>query len=417
MSNSLLSGVRVLDLTRLLPGPLCTLYLAQLGAEVIKIEHPDGGDYARRLSPELFALVNRGKRSVSLDLTRREDVEAFHRLVESCDAVIESFRPGVMDKLGCGYAALKRINPRLVYAAITGYGQTGPYRDRAGHDMNYCAYAGVLDQLGNGGGLPGLANVQIADIAGGSLTAATGVLAALLGARESGQGCMVDVAMLDGTLALQQIALSTLRERGEVETRGDGMLTGGLPNYRVYRCRDGRHLAVAALEPKFFRALLSALRESAPWPLRWAFGRVDREAESVRLDSAAPAPQRAPSPPLDPQRLKRRLAPLHGVLALILRSRDRDYWLRRLNAVDCCVSPVLTLGEALRDEQVLARGMVEDFRGKPAFACPIRYENASTRSGDTPELGADNEAVLKPPQDVAAAGAAVTSVVRLVPKS
>ncbi|MGO4779012.1 CoA transferase, partial [Lysobacter sp. 2RAB21] len=137
MSNPLLAGVRVLDLSRLLPGPLCTLYLAQLGAEVIKIEHPDGGDYARRLSPELFALVNRGKRSVSLDLSRADDMAAFHRLVEGSDAVIESFRPGVMDKLGCGYADLKRINPRLVYAAITGYGQTGPYRDRAGHDMNY----------------------------------------------------------------------------------------------------------------------------------------------------------------------------------------------------------------------------------------------------------------------------------------
>lgn len=394
MSNPLLAGVRVLDLSRLLPGPLCTLYLAQLGAEVIKIEHPDGGDYARRLAPELFTLVNRGKRSVSLDLSREEDVVAFHRLVESSDAVIESFRPGVMDKLGCGYQALKRINPRLVYAAITGYGQTGPYRARAGHDMNYCAYAGVLDQLGGAGAQPGLANVQIADIAGGSLTAATGVLAALLGARQSGEGCLVDVAMLDGTLALQQIALSTLRDRGEVEARGDGMLTGGLPNYRIYRCRDGRHLAVGALEPKFFRALLSVLRDSVPKSLRWAFEGVDREAKSVRLDGAAPAHNEAPSAPLDPHKLKRRLAPLHGVLSLIFRLRTREEWLRRLNAVDCCVSPVLTLGEALRDEQVQARGMVEDYRGKPAFSCPIRYENARTRGGETPELGADNDAVL-----------------------
>jgi crotonobetainyl-CoA:carnitine CoA-transferase CaiB-like acyl-CoA transferase len=405
MSNPLLAGVRVLDLSRLLPGPLCTLYLAQLGAEVIKIEHPDGGDYARRLAPELFALVNRGKRSVSLDLSRAEDVAAFHRLVESADAVIESFRPGVMDNLGCGYATLKRINPRLVYAAITGYGQTGQYRDRAGHDMNYCAYAGVLDQLGSAGAAPGLANVQIADIAGGSLTAATGVLAALLGARQSGQGCMVDVAMLDGTLALQQIALSSLRDRGEVEARGDGMLTGGLPNYRVYRCRDGLHLAVAALEPKFFRNLLSALRDSAPRPLRWAFDRMDREARSVRLDNGPSSPDQPPSAPMDPHKLKRRLAPLHGVLALIFRLRTREDWLRRLNTADCCVSPVLTLSEALRDEQVSARGMVEDYRGKPAFACPIRYEDARTCSGDTPELGADNDTVLRPTRSAIAATA------------
>ncbi|MGH8082691.1 MAG: CaiB/BaiF CoA transferase family protein [Lysobacter sp.] len=415
MSNPLLAGVRVLDLSRLLPGPLCTLYLAQLGAEVIKIEHPDGGDYARRLAPELFALVNRGKRSVSLDLMRPEDVAALHRLVEDSDVLIESFRPGVMDKLGCGYAALKQINPRLVYAALTGYGQTGPYRDRAGHDMNYCAYAGVLDQLGAAGAQPGLANVQIADIAGGALTAATGVLAAVLGARQSGQGCLVDVAMLDGTLALQQIALSTLRAHDEVEARGDGVLTGGLPNYRLYRCRDGRHLAVAALEPKFFRVVLSVLRDSVPAPLRWVFEWIDREAGSIRVDDRVDGggahTSEAPAARLDPARLKRRLRPLHGLLALVFRLRSRDDWARRFSAVDGCVSPVLSLSEALQDEQVVARGMVEEFRGKPAFACPIRFENAQVRSGDTPELGADNDAVLRPPRTTAGVRVA------LVPKS
>jgi crotonobetainyl-CoA:carnitine CoA-transferase CaiB-like acyl-CoA transferase len=148
MTNPLLAGVRVLDLSRLLPGPFCSLYLAQLGAEIIKVEEPGGGDYARE-SRELFAQVNRGKKSVTLDLREPQDVEAFKKLVATADVVLESFRPGVMDRLGCGYEALKKLNPKLVYASLTGYGQTGPYRDWAGHDLNYLAIAGALDQFGS----------------------------------------------------------------------------------------------------------------------------------------------------------------------------------------------------------------------------------------------------------------------------
>ena len=168
MTNPLLEGVRILDLTRLLPGPFCTQYMAQLGAEVIKIEEPDGGDYTRRQFPELFALINRGKQSVTLDLRTERDVASFKRLVATADVVVESFRPGVMERLGCGYETLKALNPRLVYASLTGYGHDGPYRDLAGHDLNYLAYAGVLDQIGNAGGPPAVANVQIADLAGGT---------------------------------------------------------------------------------------------------------------------------------------------------------------------------------------------------------------------------------------------------------
>ncbi|MAS10005.1 CaiB/BaiF CoA-transferase family protein, partial [Salinisphaera sp.] len=152
MSNSLLDGVRVLDLTRLLPGPHATQLLAQLGAEVIKIEDPDGGDYARSLSPALFEQVNRGKSSITLDLRAAADVNAFKRLVAEADVVIESFRPGVMERLGCGYDTLAAINPKLVYAALTGYGQTGPLREAAGHDLNYLSLSGVLDQNGTAGG-------------------------------------------------------------------------------------------------------------------------------------------------------------------------------------------------------------------------------------------------------------------------
>ena len=173
--NPLLDGLKVLDLSRLLPGPFCSLSLAQLGAEVIKIEEPDGGDYARELSPELFDIVNRGKQSLTLDLRQAEDVARFKQLVESADVVLESFRPGVMDKLGCGYDTLKAINPRLVYASLTGYGQTGPYADRPGHDLNYLGYAGVLDQTGLPGKRPAMSNVQIADLAGGAQNCTIGI--------------------------------------------------------------------------------------------------------------------------------------------------------------------------------------------------------------------------------------------------
>ncbi|WP_242112189.1 CaiB/BaiF CoA transferase family protein [Luteimonas aquatica] len=403
MSNPLLSGIRILDLTRLLPGPFCTLYLAQLGAEVVKIEHTGGGDYTRTLAPELFALLNRGKESVALDMDSAAGVAAFHRLAAQADVVVESFRPGVMDRLGCGYETLKAINPRLVYAAITGYGQTGPYRDRAGHDMNYCGYAGVLDQTGRAGDAPAQANVQIADIAGGSLTGAIGILAAVLGARASGQGCLVDVSMLDGTLALQQVALGTLRSQGAVPPRGRDVLTGALPNYRLYRCRDGRYLAVGALEAKFFLRLLRALKRSLPAPLRWLFAWV---GDGGTPDKSAPGdasrdggPDRWTALQREPEKLKKRLAPLHWLLAPVFLLRTRAHWQRIFDAADCCATPVLTLEEALRDEQVRARGLVEEFRGKPALACPIRFEgasgNAAASKSDTPELGADTRAVLR----------------------
>ena len=242
--NPLLDGLKVLDLSRLLPGPFCSLTLAQLGAEVIKIEEPDGGDYARELSPELFDIVNRGKQSLTLDLRQPDDVERFKALVKDADVVLESFRPGVMDKLGCGYDTLKAINPQLVYASLTGYGQTGPYADRPGHDLNYLGYAGVLDQTGLPGKRPAMSNVQIADLAGGAQNCAIGILAAVMGARQSGEGCWVDVAMLDGALALQSMALATHHQHGNSQPRGKDMLTGALANYNVYRCRDGKYLAV-----------------------------------------------------------------------------------------------------------------------------------------------------------------------------
>jgi alpha-methylacyl-CoA racemase len=403
MSNPLLAGIRVLDLSRLLPGPFCTLYLAQLGAEVIKIEEPEGGDYTRALSPELFTLVNRGKKSVTLDLRQPEAVAIFKRMVEQADVVVDSFRPGVMDKLGCGYATLKDINPRLVYAALTGYGHTGPYRDKAGHDMNYRGYAGDLEQNGGTGAAPVTGNFQVADLAGGALTCAIGILAAVIGARASGEGAFVDVGMLDGTLALQAVPLATLRTHGKTQPRGQDMLSGALPNYSLYKCRDGKYLAVGALEPKFFKAVLTGLIEVAPKPLRAPLARAlgGRKRKPGSGTPGTPGTGARPDPMArmnelfgNPAKARRLLAPVRWAMTAVFRLKTRDQWERLLAPHDACVSGVLGLAEALENEQVLARGLVEFCAGKPAIRNPIRYEGAVTLSGDCPGLGEHTDEVL-----------------------
>jgi crotonobetainyl-CoA:carnitine CoA-transferase CaiB-like acyl-CoA transferase len=361
-TNPLLAGVRVLDLSRLLPGPFCTLYLAQMGAEVIKIEEPNGGDYARSLSPDLFAQVNRGKKSVTLDLKQGDDVERFKALVAEADVVIESFRPGVMDKLGCGYDTLKALNPRLVYASLTGYGQTGPYARRPGHDMNYRAYTGELHQTGVAGGAPTPGGFQVADLAGGALTCAVGILGALLGVRSSGVGSFVDVSMMDGTLALQVMTLTTQRVMGAPLERGCDMLTGALPNYRVYRCADDRYVAVGAVEYKFFVQICLA-------------------AQRPDIMQLAPAPGKAGEP-------------LALALEALFLTQPRDYWEAKMAGLDTCVTAVLDPAEALQNEQVVARGMIVNDGGKPAFDLPIRFTHGHTAVGRAPELGADNQQVF-----------------------
>ena len=362
--NPLLSGLTVLDLSRLLPGPFCSLYLAQLGATVIKIEEPGTGDYARLLSPELFALVNRGKQSVTLDLKKPDEVACFHALVKTADVVLESFRPGVMDKLGCGYATLKAINPRLVFCALTGYGQDGPWRDHAGHDVNYLGYAGVLDQTGAAGTAPAMSGFQIADLAGGALTAALGIVAAAMGAKTSGTGCFVDAAMLDGTLALQATTLSTLRALGSAAPRGGDMLTGALPNYAIYETADGQHMAMGALESKFFQAFCKAV--------------------------ARPDLARMPLAPGKPG------AGLRDELTALFKTKRRDEWALLLADADCCVTPILTPAEALHSPQAKARGLVSTIGGKPAVLMPLVFDGQrGVAVGEAPPLGADNAALLR----------------------
>ncbi len=243
---------------------MATLHLADMGADVIKIEDTGAGDYAREMGrkrdsmSDFFRLLNRNKRAMRLDLKQVQGREAFLRLARRADVVVEGFRPGVMAKLDVGYDAVAAVNPRIVYCSLSGYGQDGPYAQRAGHDVNYIGYAGVGDQIGTEQA-PVVPNFQIADLLGGTLTAVMGILAALLDAKSSGRSRYVDVAMTDSVLAHAIFPLLGLLERGKAPIRGTGMLDGGLPCYNVYRTQDGRYMAVGALERKFWETLCDIL--------------------------------------------------------------------------------------------------------------------------------------------------------------
>jgi alpha-methylacyl-CoA racemase len=370
-----LSGIRVLDLTRLLPGPVCTLHLADLGADVIKIEDTGAGDYARTLGVEsgktapVFAAINRNKRAMRLDLKQREGVEIFLTLVRNADAVVEGFRPGVVDRLGIGYVACNANNPRIVYCAISGYGQTGPYRDIAGHDVNYCGYAGLVDQIGVAGAGPAIPNLQIADILGGAVVPAMGILAALLDAQRSGKGRYVDVAMTEGVLVHNLQALAAVASTGKTYPRGADFLSGREPCYSVYRTADGRHMAVGALERKFWERVCDVLQrpdlKACHWEIRTEGGA--RDAQWGKEQTSA-----------------------------IFASRPQSYWVEKFAGEDCCVSPVLTLEESFQDPQIRAREMVTRDGGTLQFAPPWKmseYEFAVERPA--PDAGQHTDEILR----------------------
>jgi crotonobetainyl-CoA:carnitine CoA-transferase CaiB-like acyl-CoA transferase len=337
-----LAGVRVLDLTRLLPGNYCTLLLADLGADVVKVEEPGKGDYIRWSPPEVegqsaaHRAVNRGKRSMTLNLKAPGGPDLLHRLVERADVLVEGFRPGVMDRLGAGYESLAERNPGLVYCAITGYGQDGPYRDLAGHDINYLGYAGVLSLSGPVGSEPTLAGVQIADVGGGGLLGAVAILAALLEQRATGRGRFVDVSMMDGAVSWLSMHLGThLAGLDASVIRG---LTGDLACYRVYRAGDGKYLAVGALENQFWKALCETLGCEELIPEQ--YGPPDRQREmAARLQE-------------------------------IFETRTRDEWVKLFGDVPACVGPVNDLNEAMADPQVRHRGMVAEVDGRPVGPGP-----------------------------------------------
>jgi len=333
-----LQGVRVLDLTRLAPGPYATLVLADLGAEVLKLEPPEG-DATRAMPPggagELFASLNRGKRSLVLDLKRPGAVDAVKRLLGRCDVLVEGFRPGVMDRLGLGHAALLEEFPRLVVCALTGFGQTGPDRMRAGHDLGYQARAGLL-AMGGRAGSPALPGAQLADV-GAAWVAVSGILAALLERVSTGRGRLVDVSLVESATSFGALHLGPAQLGEPVPAAGHGALDGGLPCYELYRTADGRWLAVAALEPRFFAALTERL----------GLGDVTAEA----YGGGEPAER------------------VRETLAATFASAPLATWLERLAGLDACVEPVLLPDEVARDAQLVARGM---FPGPGLLAGPLR---------------------------------------------
>ncbi len=343
MQTQPLNGIRVLDLTRLLPGPMCSLHLADMGADVIKVEDPGRGDYAREMGG-IYDSINRNKRSIVLDLKQDSGRDVFLRLAESADVIIDGFRPGTVERLGVGYDVVAGRNRRIVYCAITGYGQTGPYRDRAGHDLNYLACTGLLDQVGTRGGPPAIPNIQIADLLGGSLSAVMGILSALVDAQRSGRGRYVDVAMADCALAHAVFPLMSVSRTGAAASRGADTLSGGLPWYSVYATADERYVALASLEEKFWRRFCEALGRRD-----WI---ADYHADGARREA------------------------LRAELQALFESQTQAHWIARLDAVDCCFSPVLKLEEALQHTQFQARGMISpDEDGRPRFAFPIRLND------------------------------------------
>jgi alpha-methylacyl-CoA racemase len=364
-----LAGVRVLDLTRLLPGPMATLHLADLGADVVKVEDTGAGDYARAMGrvregmSDFFRVLNRGKRAIRVDLKQPRGRDVFLKLAEGADIVVEGFRPGVMAKLGLGYETLAALNPRVVLCSITGYGQDGPYRDRAGHDINYMGYAGVGNEIGAEGGPPVVPNFQVADLLGGALVPVMGILAALLDARASGRGRAVDVAMSEAVLAHAIFPLLGVLEHGTTPGRGTTMLSGGLACYNHYRTRDGRWMAVGALERKFWETVCDIL------------GCPELKASHVVYGEPARAAKEK--------------------LAAIFATRTQAEWTAVFAQADCCVSPVLAMHEALADEQARARKMVV---GEPpaGFALPMKLSGFEFDPGRAaPAPGEHTEEVLR----------------------
>jgi alpha-methylacyl-CoA racemase len=365
-----LEGIRVLDLSRLLPGPFLTMVLADLGADVVKVEDPRVGDYMRSIPPAKqdlsgrFLAVNRNKRSLALDLKQAAHQAAFLRLAEQADVVVESFRPGVLDRLGVGWDALSARNPRLVLCSISGYGATGPYVERAGHDLNYIGLAGVLAMGAEAAGrAPAMPGVQIADLAGGALWSATGILAALVGRERTGRGTHLDISMTEGALALLAAEIGNL-DCGAPPSRGAATLNGGLACYSVYRTADDRYLSVGALEPKFWLAFNAAI------------GRRGDLAELI----APPARQEQ----------------VRAEIQAILATRSRDEWIAHLAAHDCCCEPVLEVDELADHPLHRAREVFFTLDGGPLG--PIRQVRTPLgipeRSTLAPRLGEHGRQVL-----------------------
>ncbi len=359
-----LDGLKVLDLSMNLPGPYMTWLLALLGAEVVKVENPAGGDYARALAGNtdspFFAAVNRNKKSVTLNLKHPDGRRIFLELLDRYDVLVEGFRPGTMERLGLGYETTSDRNPRLIHVSISGYGHEGPYRLRAGHDLNYLSLAGIIGMTGTRDGEPAIPGVQIADIAGGSLMALAGLLAAIIQRGGTGRGQFVDVPMFHGVLSLATMVFAGVDAGLEPPEPGRMLLNGRFPCYGLYRTSDGRHMSLGALEFKFWQNFCRAIgREEL---LTQQFGGPEAVAEVER----------------------------------VFASRTRDEWVELMKTTDACCEPVMTLDQAVESPLVEARNMLQRTAdGRRFLGFPLKMSASSpAETISAPDLGQHTREIL-----------------------
>jgi crotonobetainyl-CoA:carnitine CoA-transferase CaiB-like acyl-CoA transferase len=370
-----LSDIKILDLTRLVPGAYCTLILADLGAEVVKVEEPQRGDYLREFAPfideegGLFSLLNRNKKSITLNLKHELSIEALLRLCAEADVMLEGFRPDVKERLGFDYETVSEINSDLVYCSISGYGQTGPYRDRPSHDLNIMGLSSALSVASSTDGVPSVPPFPAGDFGGGGQLAAISILSALIRRERTGRGDYIDVSLLDGTLPFMGFHLAHYLATGETPSSEENLLSGKWPFYAVYQTADGKFITVAALEDRFWRDLCEAL------------GRPDlKDKQHVTGE----------------HRIR-----LREELQLIFKGRSRDEWLDILSEADVCAGPVYDTREALSDPHIRQRGVVsesdqEGHEAAPHLTFPARFLSMSpSEITPPPLLGEHTEEILR----------------------
>lgn len=368
-----LDGLRVLDLSRLMPGPLCTMILGDLGADVIKVEQPEIGDYARSAPPLLgntgsaFLMLNRNKRSITLNLKKAEGQEILRKLAAKADVFVESYRPGVAERLGVGYQAISQVNERIIYCSISGFGQSGPYRDLVGHDLTYTAYSGAIGATGSKDGPPVIPAIQVSDIQA-AMYATIAITAALYRREKAGKGEFIDISLMDAAVASMIMPMS-FHLAGESTERGSSFLSGGAPFYNIYETADRKYVAIAPLEPKFWIELCSVLRLE-----KYQDKQLTSEAEANRIRED---------------------------LAGIFRQKTRDEWVKILNEREIPCAPIYDVREVLADPHVRSRKMIfemetEAFGRLNQLATPIRVSHSPlTARSPPPRLGEHTLQILQ----------------------
>lgn len=372
-----LKGLRIIDFTRLLPGPMATMLMADMGADVIKVEDPDSPDYIRSFPPfvggesAFYLSLNRSKRSLAVNYTSPGGRKIIIDLAKTADVIIEQFRPGVMAGLGLGYDTLQKVNQKIVYVSITGYGQNGPYAQKAGHDLNYIGYSGLLDITGEKAKTPVIPGGQVADVAAGSYMAVNAVLAALYAREKTGTGQHVDVAMLDCMIPITALAVAQFYSTKENPERGTLPLSGGMANYNIYECADGKYVALGALEPKFWEQFCD-LAGKPEW--------------KNRILDAGEA-----------------MLALKNEVASMFKSKSKLEWLALSEGKDVCITPVLSIAELENDPQLMHRGMIlqsanETFK---YTGIPLKFSKTPAHiSWEAPQLGEDTDDFIRETRNV-----------------